>query len=222
MRISNELKNSELKALQMQINPHFLFNTLNMIAKTAYMETAECTALLLECTASLLRYTLDNSMQPVPLEKELGMLKNYVSIQENRFGERIQFHFQLDKSLNQIQIPRLILQPVLENAITHGVGMKIVGAQIQIQTYRKDGCCVLTVFDNGQGMEQEDLEQVRKKMKEKCSGGEQVGLRNIYYRLRYFYGTEADLQIESKVEQGTKVTIIIPILPNQETEEANV
>lgn len=211
LRISNELKNSELKALQMQINPHFLFNTLNMIAKTAYIENAESTQLLLECTASLLRYTLDNSMYLVPLEKEIKMLKNYVSIQENRFDDRIQFLFKLDPSLNQIQVPRLILQPILENAVIHGVGMKISDGLIEIRTYRRKNQCEVCISDNGQGMDREELGQVIKRMKEKNNDGKRIGLSNVYMRLRALFGNEADLQIESTLGEGTTVSVLLPL-----------
>ena len=220
LKMSNELKNSELKALQMQINPHFLFNTLNMIAKTAYMENAESTQLLLECTASLLRYTLDSSMYLVPLEKEIAMLKNYVSIQENRFGDRIQFFFELDKSLDQVQVPRLILQPLLENAVTHGVGMKVTGGMIRIQTCRTETQCVITVTDNGQGMSREQIGAVRKGMREKSSG-QRIGLSNVYMRLQVLFGDEAKLQIESSSGEGTAVSITLPLSVKGEDERSS-
>ena len=113
LRINNRLKSSELKALQMQINPHFLFNTLNMISQTAYMESAEDTAALLGTTARLLRYTLDNTDKAVTLAREIEILGNYVELQEKRFGERISFEFDLDESFHQMVIPTT---PTLEKA----------------------------------------------------------------------------------------------------------
>ena len=210
--LREQVQRSEIRALQMQINPHFLFNTLSAIAKTAYMENAECTVLLLEGTASLLRYTLDNSMQMVSLEKELEMSKNYVSIQENRFGDRILFRFDLDRSLKQIQVPRLILQPILENAVIHGVGLKVKDARIQIRTYRQGDRCILSVTDNGEGISAERLEEVVEKMKKGSQDGKNIGLCNIYARLRFFFGETAQLYIESRPGCETRVSVAFPIL----------
>lgn len=207
--LRDQARKSEIRALQMQINPHFLFNTLNTIARTADMEEAEGTVLLLEGTASLLRYTLGDSMQMVPLEKELEMLKNYVSIQENRFEERILFHFELDKSLHTTLVPRLILQPVLENAVIHGVAMKTEGARIEIRTFQSERGCVLSVTDNGVGIEAERLAKIREEIRRGSIAGTHIGLANIYARLRFFYGSRADFEIESTPGSGTEVRICI-------------
>ena len=156
----------------------------------------------------------------VPLEKEIAMLKNYVSIQENRFGDRIQFFFELDKSLDQVQVPRLILQPLLENAVTHGVGMKVTGGMIRIQTCRTETQCVITVTDNGQGMSREQIGAVRKGMREKSSG-QRIGLSNVYMRLQVLFGDEAKLQIESNSGEGTAVSITLPLSVKGEDERSS-
>ena len=147
LKISNLLKSSELKVIQMQINPHFLFNTLNMIAQTAYLGDSDTTVFLLGKTAELLRYSLDFMGRSVTLARELTMLGDYIYLQEQRFGERIEFEFELDEKFHQMHIPCLILQPLVENAITHGVGSYTENGKIQIKTVydeeQKCGICLL-------------------------------------------------------------------------------
>lgn len=214
LRISNELKSMELHALQMQINPHFLFNTLSMISRTAYLEGAEGTMELLECAASLLRYTLDSSMQAVTLEKELEMLGSYVYIQERRFGKRIQFRFHFDESFHQIKVPSLILQPLVENAIVHGLDQTVTDGEIIIETRRDEdgntGCII--ICDNGCGMDEPTLIRVQQHIKSGGIKNDRIGLGNIASRLCLFYGSEAELEITSMPEKGTAVGIRIPLV----------
>lgn len=218
LKTSNELKNMELHALQMQINPHFLFNTLNMIARTAYLEAAEETMLLLENTASLLRYTLDHSMRPVTLEKEIEMLGSYVYIQEIRFGKRIQFVFKLDESFHQVHVPSLILQPIVENAISHGLGDMISDGRIIVCT-KKDTQAnrgIITISDNGYGMDHETLMELQRSIQNSGIENEKIGLRNVYNRLQLFFGAHASFDIESQTDKGTVIKIGIPLPDRKE------
>lgn len=211
LKIRNMLKTSELKALQMQINPHFLFNTLNMISQTAYMEGAEQTITLLDSTARLLRYTLDHTDKSVTLSKELEILGYYVELQEYRFGERIRFEFDLDESFHHILVPSLILQPLVENAVSHGVGMKVRDAVIKIHTkydsQQQRG--IIEVEDNGIGIDEKRLDEVRQDMRKNQEPGK-IGLSNIYMRLHIFYEDQAEMQIYSIMDRGTKVRICLP------------
>lgn len=215
IRMSNLLKTSQLKALQMQMNPHFLFNTLNMIAKTAYMDHSEQTVYLLEQTADLLRYSLDFTDKSVTLEKEIEVLGSYVCIQEQRFGKRIRFEFDLDESFHQIKLPSLVLQPLVENAIVHGIGMRDAGGIVRIITRylpeEKKG--IIEISDNGRGMSQEEVGQVIEQMRYKPE--EKIGLSNVYARLQIFFNRQAEMEVESGVEKGTTIRIV---LPDQRTE----
>ncbi len=212
LRISNLLKASELKALQMQINPHFLFNTLNMISQTAYLENAEQTAGLLGKTARLLRYSLDHSGREVTLAKEIEILGNYVELQEQRFGERINFSFDLDESFHQIHVPSLLLQPLVENCITHGVGMKGEDAKITICTRYDSGHQTgrIVITDNGEGMTPETLERVRREMQENDKIGQKIGLSNVYLRLMIFFNRRAAMEVFSEEGEGTRIEITVP------------
>ena len=215
LKIRNMLKTSELKALQMQINPHFLFNTLNMISQTAYMEGAEQTITLLDSTARLLRYALDYTDKSVSLSKELEILGHYVELQEYRFGDRIEFEFDLDESFHYVSVPSLILQPLVENAVSHGVGMKLRDAVITIRTRYDESkhMGIIEIEDNGVGMEKDQLEKLRRDMKQQQETGK-IGLGNIYMRIRIFYENQGDVQVYSTANKGTMVRICLPVSEN--------
>ena len=221
LQITNLLRTSELKALQMQMNPHFLFNTLNMIAKTAYMEESDKTAFLLQKTAQLLRYSLDYMGKSVTLAREIEMLGNYVYLQEQRFGERIMFEFELDEKFHQMQIPCLILQPLVENAITHGVGGYLNHGKIKIRTkyHEKEQMGEICVEDNGLGMTQEQQEQLKKDLNSPKMQREKIGLANVYMRIHLFYGEKVKFEMTSIPKVKTKICICIPYQIKSEEEQ---
>ncbi len=216
LKISEQLKNSQIKMLQMQINPHFLFNTLNMISQTAYTENAYQTIFLLGKTASLLRYSLDFSDKSVTLKKELEELENYVYIQEQRFGNRIRFSFVLDEHCHNILVPNLILQPLVENAIIHGVSMYLKDAFIQISTAldRSSHTIRICVMDNGIGMDEEQIQKIKLDMAENRAFDSKIGLSNVYHRLQYFFHGDADLVVSSVPNISTEFTIVLPFSDN--------
>lgn len=198
LRISAVLQSSQLKLLQSRINPHFLFNTLNMITQTAHMEDAEETAQLMEATAELLRYNLDKVTKSVTLADELWNTHNYIYIQHCRFGDRIQFDFETDESCLGQGIPCMILQPLVENAITHGVGSLIDGGRVTIRLFSKENYAWLEVEDNGVGIPEEKLSMLRSSFDTMEVGGEHIGLRNVYQRLKIFFGSELQFHLESE------------------------
>lgn len=212
LQISNELRKSQMTNLQSQMNPHFLFNTLNMISHTAYMENGKETVELLQITSDLLRYALDYSDKTVTLGKEIEHLGNYVSLQEKRFGERIHFRFELDESFHDVKVPNLILQPLVENAVSHGIGMYTEGGKIIIRTeyLKEEKLGKISIIDNGEGMDAEVLENVKNRMH--CRTGEtgKIGLSNVYFRLNCFFENKADIIINSIPKVRTEVAILIP------------
>lgn len=216
VKMSEQLKSSQLKMLQMQINPHFLFNTLNMISQTAYIENAYQTIFLLGKTASLLRYSLDFSDKSVTLEKELEELGNYVYIQEQRFGNRIRFFFELDEKCSRIPVPNLILQPLVENAIIHGLSMYTENGIIRISTVIDEPSHTvrICIADNGIGMEPSRVQKVDREMRNVKTPSCKIGLGNVYYRLQYFFNQQADLLISSIPHHSTEFTIVLPLPDN--------
>lgn len=212
LRIINLLTTSELQCLQMQMNPHFLFNTLNMIQQTVYLDKKEKTSFLLKETAAFLRYSLDYVGKNVPLCVELEALGNYISLQEERLGERILFEFELDESINQMRVPSLILQPLVENSLIHGVGDKRKNALIHISTnyLEEEQCGCISIADNGHGICPEKLSEIREQLKKKeLVVDKSIGLTNVYKRLELFTEGKATMTIESEPEKGTTVTLKI-------------
>lgn len=210
--IREELEKSRFKELQMQINPHFMFNTLNMIAEKAYLEGADDTVELLEKAAGMFRYSLDFSSKSVPLQKEMEQLDRYVFIQENRYGERIRFLFDLDESHHNIKIPALTLQPLVENAIIHGVALFTQQGLIQISTCYNEAehQLLIEIRDNGVGMKPEKLEEVRNMMQNYKGSSLKIGVGNVYMRLNNFYNGKSKMNIYSTYKKGTVVKLALP------------
>ncbi|MCD7907566.1 MAG: sensor histidine kinase, partial [Clostridium sp.] len=206
LRMYSELQKSHLNFLQSRINPHFLFNTLNMISSLARIENADQCAELMEITATFLRYNLDNISKTVTLNKEIENLKDYVAIQEYRYGGRYAYHFDVDESCLDFQMPCMILQPLVENAIQHGIAMKMSGGCVWIKVSRSgDGIC-MEVRDNGVGMTPSQIRGVREDLETNSSSGTHIGLRNIYRRLQLFYNGHAKFEIEN-MNPGLKIVI---------------
>lgn len=211
LQTSNMLKAAELKALQSRINPHFLFNTLNMISQTAYIEGGEQTVTLINATANLLRYNLDKLSKAVTIQDEVMNVENYVFIQQQRFGTRIQFEFEIDESLGTVKIPCLVLQPMVENSIIHGVGIYLNGGKITIRTQRQGSRILLSVLDNGMGIEPEKLSDLRSRLSNSELGmTNELGLKNVQMRLNLFYNNDVTTEISSVPKEKTEITFSIP------------
>jgi len=196
---------TELKVLQGQINPHFLFNTLNLISKMAYLEQAHKTSVLMEKTSDLLRYSLEKSKSTSDLSGEIESISNYMEIQKVRFGHRIQFMLHVEENLPNVIIPGMILQPLIENAVVHGTQDMVDRAQISMEVFMINKTIHIIIEDNGKGMSSDTVEKI---LSENKSG---IGIQNVQKRLKMFYGEEGRIQIESSENCGTAITILIPI-----------
>ncbi|KIL36894.1 membrane protein [Gordoniibacillus kamchatkensis] len=209
------VKELEIKALQSQINPHFLFNTLNVVSKLAMLEGAERTSDLTVSVSNLLRYNLRKLDTPVTLRDEVEHAQEYFAIQQARFRDRVAFETDIDESALELPIPCLTLQPILENAFVHGIEGMEEGARIKLTIRREGDTVVVAVADNGAGMD----EETRQRLLEAQSGfadeaprGQSTGLgtRNVYRRLQLFYGPGDLVTIQSEEGKGTTVTIRVP------------
>lgn len=200
---------SELKMLQDQINPHFLFNTLNMIYKSARVEKAYDTSEMIDKTSQLLRYALDKANHTSDLYSEIQSLRNYIFIQEKRFNKRIQFILDVGEKVPNIQTPGFLMQPLVENAVKHGVGNMIEDGEIviSVQQDRKD--LIISVSDNGAGMETEVLERMILNEFKTDGGSKRMGLYNVTQRIHMFYGKAAEVSFNSYPECGFEVIIHI-------------
>jgi len=206
------LRNAELKALQSQINPHFLFNTLNTIARLAFLENAPQTEEVAYALSDLLRYSLRNIEEIVPLEKELECVKKYLLIQKVRFEDRIKIRLDVEEEIMKTPIPLLTIQPIVENAIVHGLELKKRGGELRINGVLDENRVVIEVIDNGVGIPREKLINLLKKGKKTPESGHTtgLGLMNVNKRLQHYFGPEFGLSVDSQVGKGTTVKITVP------------
>ena len=207
--MEKQLNSARLELLKSQINPHFLFNTLNMIACTAKLEDAGDTEKMILSLGNLFRYNLKTTEQFVTLERELKIVEDYMYLQKMRFGSRIKYRLSLETDAAAVMIPSLSLQPIVENAIVHGISKKEGGGILHVRIWKKNQDLVLSVADTGLGMSEERLEEVRKAMAERRTAKIGIGLGNIYKRIHMIY-QGGDLQIYSCEGKGTIIQMILP------------
>ncbi len=211
--LEKSLKASELKALQSQVNPHFLFNTLNTIARLAMLENAEKTEEVVFALSDLLRYSLRKLGQLVSLREEINYIMKYLKIQEIRFPDRINFEILINEEIMEFRVPIMTLQPLIENAIVHGLEQKIDGGKISITGYAEDNFVIIKVSDNGQGMCEEKVQQVMLMQEHNSGHGHTtgIGIANVYKRLTHHFGQNCRFLLKSTPQKGTQVTIGIPL-----------
>jgi Putative regulator of cell autolysis len=212
LKMKNLLNEAELKVLQSQLNPHFLFNTLNTIARTAMLENAESTMDLIESTSELLRYNLGKVGSKVTLKDEIDNINEYIHIQQTRFQDRIGFSLDVEDEMLNLDVPFLFLQPLVENAIIHGIEPLENGGKVLISVKRDGDNAIIKVEDNGVGIPDEKLTGLLESDDEK-----NLGLKNVRKRLKYFFKADV-MSIESKPMSGTAVIITIPVLPERRSE----
>ena len=222
IRMDELLKESQLLALQSQINPHFLFNTLNSISRSAQYETPDVTTALIRNLADLFRYNLDHFNRLSTVEEELEIVAKYIYIQQHRFGERIQYAVRVEETDSDYLIPSMTLQPLVENAVLHGMNGQENG-EIRIQAEREDmGVCV-SVHDNGSGIDAQTLERICRELdgeyKRRHVTG--IGLKSIHELMKTKYGPEYGLTIESDKMMGTTVYALFPDREDKHNAESN-
>ncbi|QZY54676.1 sensor histidine kinase [Crassaminicella profunda] len=208
LKMQQLLKEAKFVALQSQINPHFLFNTLNTISRTSMFEEAGITTKLIQSLSNLLRYSLGNHTKEVPLSKELNIIKEYLYIQQYRFKDRIKFDIKCNMDIDHIYIPCFTLQPLVENAIIHGIEPKEKGGKVRIKIMKKNNKVFIKIIDNGLGISKERLQHIFNH-KEMNSKGHttMIGIKNVMNRLNIYFNDEDSFKIKSKLRLGTVVVI---------------
>ena len=203
VRLAN--RNAELKALQAQINPHFLYNTLDTIKWLILDGKTEASIATVNELSKYFRKSLNKGRDIVPLQDEYELVRSYMTIQKQRFHDDFQVIWDVDPSVLHTQLPKLTLQPIVENALLHGAQTKKDGKGcIWITIARKNKNVVIQIRDNGEGMTAEEARQAIQRDVE----AKGYGISNVYQRLQLYGG---DLQIQSDRHAGTSVLIIIPV-----------
>ena len=215
-KLQIENKSAQLKVLQSQINPHFLYNSFQSIGTLALKMNAVPVYTLLTSLSDMMRYSMDMREDVVPLTKELKHTQSYLSLQKQRFEEDLNIILTIEQSTLEIPVPKMLLQPIIENCFKHGFSQKMEDAGITIRAYTEDGDLVIIVQDNGIGVSSERLKMIheelydeerRKENKER----ESIGLINIYDRLQLYYEGQASFVIDSIEKKEFTVMIRIPI-----------
>ncbi|MEC0226023.1 cache domain-containing sensor histidine kinase [Paenibacillus alba] len=208
---------SELKALQAQIQPHFLYNTLDSIIWMAEMEKVDEVVTMTSALSKLLRSSISKGEELIPIAVELQHIQNYLTIQNIRYRNKFTYAIEVDSDLLSSSILKIILQPLVENAIYHGMKHLPERGHIRITGRRIGGMIELKVIDNGVGMSEEQLRGLTLKNRQ-TESGKGFGLHNVNHRIQLYFGELYGLQFESELEEGTTVTVRIPDIPPNESQ----
>lgn len=208
-QLEARLATSRLQVLKMQLHPHFLFNTLNAISELIYKDPESAERMITDLS-DLLRLSFENlEVQEIPLKQELEFLEKYLEIEQMRFHDRLKVEMRIAPETLDAGVPNMILQPLVENAIKHGLAPRSMGGRIEIVAARNNGSLQLSVIDNGIGIPLGDLHNLT----------EGVGLSNTRRRLRHLYGEKHQFDLEKAEESGLKVYLTIPYKEAGESEK---
>jgi two-component system LytT family sensor kinase len=195
-QLETRLAEAQLAALRTQLHPHFLFNTLNSIAVLMRKDVAAARRMLVQLSQLLRASLAKNAAPEISLQQELDFLERYLEIEQTRYQDRLAVHMQIDPAVREALVPQLILQPLVENALRHGIAEREANGKIEIRAERNNGWIKLQVRDNGPGMN--------------AAIAEGVGLANTRARLENMYGSESILEMRNAAEGGLVVTVTLP------------
>ena len=216
------LRKTELKALQAQINPHFLYNTLDSIQWMCEQGKAEDASKMVSALARLFRISISRGKELIPIKDEFLHAKNYLIIQSFRYKNQFTYTFDTEPGLEKYLCNKITVQPLIENAIYHGIDRLVDEGEIKVsvKTAPDDaGDILITVADNGVGMTEEQCRAVLKKEKSDSSG---IGIKNVNDRLKIYFGEKYGISIKSELDEGTAVTVRIPKIEKEpEREDKN-
>ena len=200
-QLVSQLREAHLGALRMQLQPHFLFNTLNTIAMLVREGETQTSVRMLARLSDLLRRLLEeNANQEVPVREELDFLGRYLEIEQLRFQDRLRVQMNIEDGTRDAYIPNLVLQPIVENAIKHGISRRAAASALQLNVARENGSIILSVRDDGPGLASTFS----------LDGLTGIGLRNTAARLQFLYGDDATMDVRNAPDQGTIVTLRLP------------
>jgi two-component system sensor histidine kinase YesM len=203
-------RRSEFKALTTQINPHFLYNTLDSIMYLSENNENEKVNKMVAALSKFFRISISRGKNIIKLDEELEHAKNYLLIQQIRYNNKFTFEFDIAEDTNEFYVVKLILQPLIENAIYHGVNTEYDQGHIVIRSYIKDDNLMLEVEDDGYGIPEKKIEELYQAIKGSDSYAS-VGLKNVYQRLKIYFNDKSDLEIESELDEHTIFRLVLPI-----------
>jgi two-component system, sensor histidine kinase YesM len=224
-KLELENKNNQLKVLQSQINPHFLYNALQSIGTVALKNKVPQVYTLITYLSKIMRYGMNMEEDMVPLKKEISYTKAFLLLQKERFGKNLDYSVEVDDSIRDAAVPKMILQPIIENYFKHGFDIRDGIGRIELVCRREDEELVITVRDNGIGVTDERLEEVYEHFKasvlNKIGEATNIGLKNVYVRLKLYYDDQAILLLENPDGGGFMVTMKLPMKMEGDSDESN-
>ena len=215
LRSEEQKRKSEWKALQAQIQPHFLYNTLDSIIWMSHAGRNEEVVEMTSALALLLRSSIGDGSDTNTLKKEIAHVRSYLTIQKMRYNEKLRYEIDLDPQTEDCLLPKLILQPLVENAIYHGIKVKQQGGTVRIESLLEEDRLLITVEDDGIGMTPEQLETILDK-KESDAESTKIGVYNVNERLQLFFGPDAVMKYYSTPGVRTMVMLVLPIVRGKE------
>lgn len=208
----SRLREAELEILQVQINPHFLYNTLDTIVWLAEADDMDAVVEMVGMLSDFFRASLGGGKDVVSIEEETKHITSYLQIQKVRYQDILEYEITIPEELKNVKIPKITLQPLVENALYHGIKNKRGKGTVKVYGYEEDGECILVVEDDGKGMTPEELQEVERRLLcDKEEEKESYGLYNVNERIRLRFGDYFGLHFESEYGKGTKVTVKLPM-----------
>ena len=213
-----EKREMEMLALQSQINPHFMYNTLNSIRWLSELQGADKVTQMLDALVRVLNYVAEDTSEFVPVDREVDFIRNYIRILNFRYFERFSFIFDVQEEAAQYEVLRFILQPLVENAVLHGFDNNDICATIKIDIHLEEEHLFLCVTDDGKGLSAEKINEILTSERKSEKRLNKIGIYNVNQRIKLTYGQEYAIRIDSKEGCFTKVTVRIPARKKQEKE----
>ena len=198
-----------VQMMESQFNPHFLFNTLESIRYLVKFnpKVADKTVVNL---SKLLRYSIQNTVDTVRFKEEFDFVKRYIEIMKVRFGERLEFNDNISDDVKEVSVPKMIIQPIVENAVKYGFGENVEALRVEISAYIEDEKLYIIVKDDGVGIDKDLLKDLVFNLNEKYNSSDHIGLYNVHKRIELLYGIEYGLEINSEAGKGTEVVLVLP------------
>ena len=214
-------RKSEFDTLQSQINPHFLYNTLDIIVWMIENEQKAEAVKVVTALARFFRISLSKGRSIIPVKDELEHVRNYLMIQQMRFKNKFTYRIESEPETMELASLKLMLQPLVENAIYHGMEFMDGDGEILVRTFLEGGELIFTISDNGLGMTREQVEGLLKEQTAHVSSkrGSGIGVKNVNERIRLYFGEQYGLSIESEPDEGTTIRIHLPAIPYAEVLE---
>lgn len=220
-RSKYQKKEAELKALQSQITPHFLYNTLNSIRCVAILQNSKTVSNMLGSLIELLQGTVGNKNMYISLEEEIHQVDNYVRLQQFRYNDAFTVTYDIDDKVKKYKLPKLILQPLVENSLQHGLDLRGKKAHIWVQAFEKDDNLVVYVVDNGRGITMETVEKIFNGEIDKTRKFSGIGINNVDERIKLYFGDQYGLTYLLDEKSGTKAMIKLPIITPEHNESGS-